>query len=189
MHNSNAAAFRREEIHALGSSTPLHTASLGQRRKGHPALYSCLLIFTGVSSAICTFMQGAEEIHYPLLKGFSRKLLLFWMAQTSEGFWESGSSRGFAFYTLLAQPVQPSQSHNNPSSPDNLFSQTFSHLKALLGSLQMFMTLLCHSSVMLPECLPNIWLLRKHGCLWKLLMLHIVTGHSRFSTLCPKLCS
>lgn len=45
------------------------------------------------------------------------------------------------------------------------FSQTFSHLKALLGYLRMFMTLLCHSPVMLPECLPNVWLLKKHGCL------------------------
>lgn len=123
------------------------------------ALYSCLLIVTGVSSAISTFKQEAEEMHYPLQKGFSSKLLLFWMAQTSVGFWES------AFYTLLAQPVQLSKSRNKPSSPDNLFSQTFSHPEALLGSLQMFMTLLCHCSVMLPKCLPNVWLLKKHGCL------------------------
>lgn len=89
MHSSNAAALQERGTPlqgALGSCTHLHTASSGQRRKWNPTLYSCLLMFTAVSSAISTFMQGAEEIHFPLLKEFSSKLLLFWMAQASEGF-------------------------------------------------------------------------------------------------------
>lgn len=65
MHNSNAAALQQRGIPSLGSCTHLHTASWGQRRrKWHPALYSCLLMLTAVSSAISTFMQGAEEIHW-----------------------------------------------------------------------------------------------------------------------------
>lgn len=166
MHNLNAATLQeRGRVRALCSSTHLHTANMGRRNKWHPALYCCLLTFTGVSSAVATLLQVAEEKHYPLLKEFFSNLLLFWLAQTSRRLWEFGSSREFASYTLLAQPIQPSKSCNNSSFPHNLFSQTFSHIKALLGSLRMFITLLRHSSVVLPKCLPNVWLLKKHGCL------------------------
>lgn len=157
---------RREEdsVH-FAVPSHLRTADTGRRNTGHPASYSCLLTFAGVSFAIATLLQVAEERHYPLLTGFFSNLLLFWLAQTSKGLWEFGSSREFASYTLLAQPMQPSNSHNNYSFPRNLFCQALSHLKALLGPLRTFIALLRHSSMVLHKCLPNVWLLTNHGCL------------------------
>ena len=100
MHNLNAAILQeRGRVSALGGSTRLHAANMCRRKKRHPALYSCLLTFAGVSSAIATLLQVAEEIHYPLLKEFFSNLLLFWLAQTLRGLWEFGSSREFASYT------------------------------------------------------------------------------------------
>lgn len=160
MHSVNPAGERKSQRSAvqLASTQP---AQAGGR--------SGVLPPTAASGHLQEFplllLQVAEEIHYPSLKEFFSNLLLFWLAPTARGLWEFGSSREFASCTSLAEPIQPSKSHNNPSFPHNLFSQTFSHLKALLGPLQMFITLLRHPAMVLPECLPNVWLLKKHGCL------------------------
>lgn len=59
---------REDESMHLAVQTCLHAANVGWRKKQHPALYYCLLIFAEVSSAIARSLQVAEETHYPLLK-------------------------------------------------------------------------------------------------------------------------
>lgn len=92
-HNLNAVILQeRGNISALGSSACLCTADKGRRKKQHPALYSCLLPFAGVSSAVATLLRVDKGIRYPLRKEFFNNPLLFWLAQTSRGLREFGSS-------------------------------------------------------------------------------------------------
>lgn len=158
MHSSNAAVLQER-----GSPCTWKLPSspeMGWRKKWHPASWY-LQEFLLLLEHSCK-----EQKKYITLcwKGSPANCCYFEWHRPQK---DSGNleARENLLSTHCWHSQQPSMSRNNPSYPDNLFSQTFSHPKALLGSLQMFMTLLCHSSVMLPECLPNIWLLKKHGCL------------------------
>lgn len=153
---------RREEVHALGSSPHLQRWGGG----GSGILPSTAASWYSQEFPLLLVRSCKEQKKYITLcwKGSPANCCCFEWHRPQK---DSGNleARENLLSTHCWHSQQPSMSRNNPSSPDNLFSQTFSHPKALLGSLQMFMTLLCHSSVMLPERLPNIWLLKKHGCL------------------------